>query len=197
MDRAWLARLRWRLRGALLWPTYVGAIAADGLIGRARPPVGSAQSLGSALLVGLVATLLAVLLLSRPLGALLRRRRTDMPVMVARNYAGTGAVLAVTAVILLAGLAHHPAVAAEQRVLDEAIARAEAFIGDRAPTEFRVNAYHTDTFAIQPGAIYRTCVASRYRPRDYCVIVKVRLPLQQSVVFGGSEPNAAFMQGVN
>jgi hypothetical protein len=197
MDGAWLARLRWRWRGALLWPTYVGAIAADGLIGHARPPVGTGQSLGSALLVGLVATLPAVLLLSRPLGAILRRRRTDMPVTVARNYAGTAAVLTVTALILFAGLVHHPAIAAQQRVLDEAIARAEAFIGDRAPAEFRVNAYHTDTFAIQPGAMYRTCVPSRYRPRYYCVIVKVRLPLEQSVVFDGYEPNATFAQGVN
>jgi hypothetical protein len=197
MGRDWLARARWRWRGALLWPTFAVAVLLDGLIAHTWPLGGQGQSFGSGLLVGLIGSLLVVVLLSRPLGRLLRRRRTDMPAEVARNYAGTLAVLAVTAVVLATGLIHHPAIAAQQRVLDDAIARAEAFIGDRAPAEFRVNAYHTDTFTIEPGAMYRTCVPSRRRPRYYCVIVRVRLPLDRSVVVDGSEPNAAFMQGVN
>jgi hypothetical protein len=92
---------------------------------------------------------------------------------------------------------HHAGVVSDQHALDDAIARAEAFIGDQAPAEFRVNAGHTDTFVIQEGVLYRTCVPSRYRPRYYCVIVKPRLPLAQSVVPAGSEPNATFAQGVN
>ena len=70
-------------------------------------------------------------------------------------------------------------------------------LGDHAPPEFRVNAAHTDTLVIQEGLLYRTCVPSRDRPRYYCVIVKPRLPFAQSVVPAGSEPNAAFAQGVN
>ena len=56
---------------------------------------------------GMVFNVLAVLLLSRPGGALLRRRRTDMPVGVARNYAGACAVALVTAAMLAIGLVHH------------------------------------------------------------------------------------------
>ena len=55
----------------------------------------------------------------------------------------------------------------------------------------------TDTFTIQPGAIYRTCVPSQAGLRDYCVIVKSRLPLAQSVIPDGSEPNAVMSEGAN
>jgi hypothetical protein len=197
MDSAWLARMRWRWRGASLWPTFGVAVLLDGGIAHVRPMAGDAQSFLSGVLLGLIFSLLAVLFCSRPLGALLRRRRADLPVGVARNYAGTFAVLAVSAVFLAIGLAHHSAITAQLRALNDAIARAEAFIGDRAPAEFRANASHTDTFTIQPGTIYRTCVPSPDGTRTYCVIVKEKLPLAQSVVFGGYEPNSVFAEGVN
>ncbi len=56
---------------------------------------------------------------------------------------------------------------------------------------------HTDTYTIQAGQIYRTCVPDRTRTRTYCVIVKPRMPLTESVVFAGYEPNAVFAQGTN
>jgi hypothetical protein len=197
MEVAWLHRARWRWRGALLWPTFVLAVFADGVIAVARPFIGDSQSFGAGMLAGMILNLLAVLLLSRPLGAVVRRARPDMPSQVARNYAGTLAVVGISAGLLAIGLVHHAGVVSDQRVLDDAIVRAEAYIGDRAPPEFRVNADHTDTFVIQVGTLYRTCVPSRYRARYYCVIVKPRLPFAQSVVPAGSEPNAQFAQGVN
>jgi hypothetical protein len=197
MEVAWLHRARWRWRGALLWPVFVLAVFADGVIAVVRPFVGDSQSFGAGVLVGMILNLLAVLLLSRPVGAVVRRWRPDMPAQVARNYGGTLAVVCFTAGLLAIGMVHHAGVVSDQRVLDDAIVRAEAYIGDRAPAEFRVNADHTDTFVIQDGVLYRTCVPSRYRPRYYCVIVKPRLPFAQSVVPAGSESNAMFSQGVN
>ena len=197
MEVAWLHRARWRWRGALLWPTFVLAVVADGVIARLRPFIGDSQSFGAGVLTGLIANLLGVLLLSRPVGALIRRVRPDMPAQVARNYGGTLVVVLITAALLAIGEVHHAGVVSDQHVLDDVVARAEAYIGDHAPPEFRVNAAHTDTFVIQEGLLYRTCVPSRDRPRYYCVIVKPRLPFAQSVVPAGSEPNAAFAQGVN
>ena len=197
MEVAWLHRARWRWRGALLWPTFILAVIADGAIARWRPFIGDSQSVGGGVLAGLILNLLGVLFLSRPIGALIRRARPDMPVQVARNYGGTLAVVLITAGLLTIGEVHHAGVVADQHALDDAVVRAEAYIGDRAPAEFRVNADHTDTFVIEVGVLYRTCVPSRDRPRYYCVIVKPRLPLAQSVVPDGSEPNAVFAQGVN
>jgi hypothetical protein len=149
----------------------------------------------SAALVGLVLNLLAVLLLSRPVGALMRRVRPDLPWVVARNYAGTAVVLAVSTALLLAGLVHHGTVIANQNALRDATVRAQAWIGDRAPPEFRRHVNLPDTFAIQPGSIYRTCVPGRSWRRTYCVIVKTQLPFARSVRFAGSTPNAVFAEG--
>ena len=197
MEVAWIARARWRWRGAWLWPTFAAAALLDGLIALVRPFVGERQSMAGGVLAGLILNLLAVLFLSRALGALLRRRRGDLPVGVARNYGGTIAVALVSAGLLAIGLARHGAIVAHQRTLRDAIARAEAYIGDHAPATFRSNARHTDTFTIEAGTMYRTCVPSQDGRRSYCVIVKPRLPLDRSVVFAGYEPNWLFAQGVN
>jgi hypothetical protein len=197
MDGAWLARLRWRRRGAWLWPTFGVLTILDGVLVHALPMAGSSQTLPGGIVAGLVLNVLAVALLSRPIGNLLRRRRGDLPVGVARDYAGTSAVVLVSAAVLTVGLLHHPTIVAQQQELNDAIVRAEAFIGDRAPAEFRVNVSHTDTFTIQPGAVYRTCVPNRNGTRTYCVVVKTALPLAQSVTPAGYEPNSTFAEGAN
>ena len=89
---------------AILWPAFVAMTVVDGLVGHARPASGDSESVAAGAIAGLLLNLLAVLLLSRPLGALLRRFRADLPSVVARNYAGTSVVFAVTVLLLAAGL---------------------------------------------------------------------------------------------
>jgi hypothetical protein len=197
MDGAWLVRLRWRGRGAWLWPTFVVATALDAAIVHALPFLGDRQSLAGGVVAGLFLNLLLVLLLSRPVGAIVRRRRTDMPTTVARNYGGTVAVLIVPVLLLLAGLAHRSSIEAQHRMLDDAITRAIAYIGDRAPPAFRSNVTHTDTYTIEPGSVYRTCVPNAAGTRTYCVVVNMRKPFATSVRFAGYEPNAMFSEGAN
>jgi hypothetical protein len=193
--RARLVRMRWRRAGAWLWPTFVVLIAADAIIGHELPPAGTTESLMAAGLLALVANLLAVLLLSRPIGAVLRRFRPDLPSIVARDYAGTVLVLAVTAVITIAGLTHRSAIDASQRATHDAIARAQAWIGDRAPDEFRRNLQFVSLLTIQAGTIYRACVSNAAGTKSYCVIVNRSLPFASSVTFSGSEPNSVLAAG--
>ncbi len=197
MDGAWLARARWRWSGAWLWPAFVAGALLDGVIAAVRPFVGDSQSFVGGVLAGLILNLLAVLFFSGALGRLLRRRRGDLPMSVARNYGGTVAVATVSVAIAAIGLARHDGIADRQRALADAIVRAEAYIGDHAPATFRADATRTDTFTIQAGTMYRTCVPSQDRRRSYCVIVKLRVPLAQSVVFAGYEPNWLFSEGAN
>jgi hypothetical protein len=196
MERGWLHRLRWRWRGAWLWPVFVVAVIVDAALGHLRPASGDSESIAAAGIAGLALNVLAVLLLSRPIGALLRRARPDLPPVVARNYAGTSVVLAVTLALLAVGLIHHGTVVANQNAMRDATVRAQAWIGDRAPAEFRRNVKSSDTFAIQPGSIYRTCVPGEHGLRSYCVIVKTQLPFASSVRFDGYEPNSVFAEGV-
>jgi hypothetical protein len=195
MDGAWLARVRWRRRGAWMWPAFAVAIVADATIGHLLPPAGETQTLLAAALGAWFLNLLAVLLLSRPVGAVVRRFRPDMPKVVARDYGGTVAIVAVAALLLIVGLAHHASVVAHRRAMEDAITRAQAWIGDRAPAQFRRNLEFVSTVTIEPGSIYRTCVPSDDRRSTYCVIVKTYLPFAQSVSFDGYESNAEFSQG--
>jgi hypothetical protein len=197
MDGGWLARWRWRRRGAWLWPTFAVLTALDAVIVHELPFEGDSQSLAGGILAALFINLLLVVVLSRPLGSVLRRRRSDMPATVARNYGGTAAVMVVPALLLLAGLLHRPVIQDQRRMMDDAITRAIAYIGDRAPAAFRANVGHTDTYTIQAGAVYRTCVPNRAGTRTYCVIVNINRPFSRSVVFAGYESNSLFSQGAN
>lgn len=159
------------------------------------PPAGDGQSVVSAALVALVLNLIAVILLSRPLGAVLRRTRGDLPGIVARDYAGTTVIVVIALALLTAGLLHRPTLQAQRSTMYDAIKRAQAYIGDRAPAQFRRNLELVDTFVIQQGSIYRTCVPSDDRKRTYCVIVNDKLPFARSVSFGGYEPNEVMSAG--
>jgi hypothetical protein len=195
--RARLVRLRWRRAGAWLWPSFIVFTVADGVVGHNLPPAGSTESLTAAGLLGLVLNLLGVLLLSRPIAWLLRRARGDLPTIVARDYGGTLVVLALSATLLLAGELHRPAIRASEHEMQDAVARAQAFIGDRAPGEFRRNLQVVSLLAIQAGTIYRACVPNVQNTKSYCVIVDRSKRLDQSVRFSGYEPNATLASGTD
>ena len=193
--RARYVRMRWRRTGAWLWPSFVALILLDAVVGHLLPPAGTTETLAAAALLGLVLNVIGVVLWSRPLGMLIRRFRPDMPGVVARDYGGTVVVVAVTIALASVGLAHRPAIQARQREAGDAIARAQAWIGDRAPDEFRRNLQSVSMLAIVPGTIYRACVPSVDGKRSYCVIVNRNLPFQRSVTFSGYEPNSVLATG--
>lgn len=196
MDAAPFARLRWRLRGAWLWPSFVVLTLADGAIVQALPYEGDSASFVFGWLVGMVVSLLAILLLAPPLGLLVRRLRPDMPRVVARNYAGALMVLAVSCALLAAGLAHRPAIAHDRRATAEAAARAEAYIGAHAPQAFMADLSRPAIYALQAARVYYVCVrSSAGAARQYCVVVNLGEPFGRGVRHAGSEPISLLSQG--
>ncbi len=178
-----------------MWPSFIALTLLDALIGNQLPPSGDSQTLVGAALVAMFLNLMGVILLSRPVGMLVRRRRRDLPMLIARDYGGTLVLLAITALLVLAGLAHRPAIDANRSAMRDAIARAQAWIGDRAPDQFRRDVSLVSVYAIEPGSIYRACVPSSEGPRTYCVVVDTRRPFGRSVSFAGYEPNSLLSQG--
>src|SRR4051812_18589098 len=84
VERLWLTRLRWRLRGAWLWPAFFGFTLIDGLLIWRLPPYEGAPPgvVGGWLLAGFANLLLIAV--AAPLAALaLRRRRRDLPQLIA------------------------------------------------------------------------------------------------------------------
>ena len=196
MDATPLVRLRWRLRGAWLWPSFLVLSVADAVIIRSLPPSGSSESLVGGWLLGAILSLIGIVLLGGPLGALVRRFRRDMPRMVARNYAGALITLAVTIAFLAAGLVNQQAIASARRALQEAAARAQAYIGTHAPVAFQEHARVLYSDPVEAPVIYYFCAADATH-HYYCVIVNLREPFGRSVRYSGSEPNSVLSLGTD
>lgn len=198
MDAASLVRLRWRLSGAWLWPSFFVLTLADAVVVHDLPLSGdSGLSLVGAWVFAAVISLLAIALLGSLIGRLVRRLRPDMPRVVARNYGGALITLATSFAILAGGLIHHPSVVADRSALREAVARATAYIGDHAPTAYQQDLRELYTVQLEGPVLYRSCVPDRAGDRLYCVVVNVTRPFARSVSYSGSEPNALLMQGTN
>jgi hypothetical protein len=179
MDGVALTRLRWRLRGAWMWPSFIVLTLLDGLALHARPIVGDHDSFIAGWLLGFI----------------------DMPKVVARDYAGAGVIVAATLALLGGGLAHHHVVTADQAALTDATARAEAYIGDHAPARFISPLRSLDSYAVQSPTIYRICAAADQQSRNganfYCVVVNRSAPFGRGVRYDGSESNALISEGTS
>jgi hypothetical protein len=195
MDAAPLIRLRWRLRGAWLWPSFVVLTVADALIVHDLPPSGDGASLIGGWVLGAILTLLGIVILAGPLGRLVRWLRPDMPKVVARNYAGALVTVAITLALLAAGLVHRRAMDADRAALRDAVARAEAYIGAHAPAEFQGDLRTLVTYEVQVPEIYRVCANDPTHTSYYCVVVNRTQPFGRSVHYSGAEPNSLLAQG--
>jgi hypothetical protein len=178
-----------------MWPAFVVMAIADGWIGHALPINPPSQSVVSGVIVGLILNLICIVVLSPPLGALLRRVRRDLPVAIARNYAGVLCVLLVTVGFVGVGLAKRSTISHDSAAMHDALVRAAAYIGDHAPAPFAARADHLDALVIEEGSIYRVCADDAAQTRYYCVVVRERLPFARSVTPAGSEPNATMARG--
>jgi hypothetical protein len=178
-----------------MWPAFVVAVVLDAVIGHLLPPAGETQRAVGAGLLGAFLSLGAIILLSWPLGALVRRRHPDMPRLIARDYGGAIGIALVTAGLLAAGIIHRHVINQHKTARRDAIVRAQAFIGDHAPEPFRHELALVDAYPIQPGRMYRVCVPPPPATRAYCVVVDARQPFANSVRFDGTESNATFAQG--
>src|ERR671915_2222871 len=114
VERVWHRRLRWRLRGAWQWPAFVGLTVVDGVLLAVLRFTGDGSTLMAGILIAGFMNLFAVAMIAPLAGRALRARRPDLPRLIARDYAGTAALLTVAALLLAGGLAHRPAVEGER-----------------------------------------------------------------------------------
>jgi hypothetical protein len=171
-EALWRSRLRWRMRGAMLWPAFVVAVAVDALLLDLIPIDGDAGPglFAAALLAGFLN--LFVVAVAAPLaGRWLRRRRRGTPAVVATDQAGTLLLAAVAMLLAVLGLVHRPAVREADADLGIQAAEARRFVLDRAPSQYQANVEHLNTWKQGPN-LYRTCVPGRDPRRAFCVIVK-------------------------
>ena len=167
----WRSRLRWRWRGALQWPLFLVLTIAEALLLGVLPIAGDAGTdLVPALLLAFFFNLVALAVVAPLVSMRLRRRRRDLPKVVADDYAGA-ALLGVVAVgLVVGGLMHRPALQDAEHDLVVQQAAARKFIATRAPREFRPAAASSDTIKLG-DEYFRTCVPGPNPTRWFCVFV--------------------------
>jgi hypothetical protein len=168
-QQAW-RRLRWRRRGAWQWPAFAVLTAVDAVVLAVVPFYADGPGgLYPSLLVAAFLNLLVVAVVAPLAARVVRRRRPDLPRMVARDYAGT-ALLAVLALLLIAGgVAHRPAAAASAAERRAVVAGVQAYVLSQEPS-LRGALAQTDVIELEPR-YFRACVPRREPQRWLCLFV--------------------------
>lgn len=184
----WRSRLRWRLSGAWQWPTFAVLTAVDAVV-LARLPFsgGRANLLGCLLAAGLL-NLIVIATLPRMGGWAIRRRRPHLPREVAADQAGTVGLVALCVLLLAGGIAHRPALRANDGVLASVIRESRVFAAHRAPARY-LPLHDSDTWQAGPH-LFRTCYPGPDPRRDFCVLVRTDEPAMIKRVDPDQRPNA-------
>src|SRR3954452_12480804 len=167
----WRSRLRWRWRGATLWPTFAAAMVVDALLLHLLPVVyDEGPDLVPALLLAGFLNLFLVAVGAPLAGRWWRRRRPALPRVVADDRAGTVLLVGVAAGIVVLGVVHRPVVSAARADAAAQARAARRFVLHQAPPEFAANVDRMNTWKQGPD-LYRTCTPGPDPRRAFCVIV--------------------------
>ena len=188
MDGEALRRLRWRRRGAWQWPTFALTLVLATVSLHELPLAGERTPLAGALLLAGFFNLLVVAVLAPLLGMLLRRRRRDLPRVVARDYAGTAALVAVALLVLLGGLLHHGAVVAGEREFQRQSDAVRRYVQEQAPA-YAQRVGLADSWRVD-AHLFRTCVPGRPR---LCLIVDTRSSPPGVTLDPNHAPNSTYI----
>jgi len=186
-----LRRLRWRRRGAWLWPAFVVTTLAEMALLHWLPVQGDSTRWISALLVAGCLNLIAVVVLGGPGAVLLRRRRPDMPKVVASDYAGRAALAVVAVALVAAGLAHRPVIVDRRAAFDEQLLAVHRWVTQNGDAFANTRLAQADTVLVDEE-LFRTCVPGRDPKRWLCLVVDTSQSPPAVTRDVNREPNARF-----
>jgi hypothetical protein len=169
VESVWRQRLRWRLRGAWQWPAFGALTVIDAALAAWLPWTGEgADAIGAFLFAGFV-NLLAVALLAPVLGLAVRRRRRDLPVMIARDYAATALLLFIGFALVVGGILHRSALN-HQRANERAVfAAVHTYLTHQQP-RFADSIGTLDMRELEHDS-YRACVFPAHERLPLCFFV--------------------------
>lgn len=170
VERLWVRRLRWRMRGAWQWPAFAVLTVIDAILLTRLPFYGDGPGpLVAGLLVAGFANLLAVAVVGPLIGLRLRRRRPDLPKLIATDYASTGVLVAICLAFLAGGLLHRPALQADRAELGAVVASTHDYVLAREPA-YRDGLAAIDAMRVDDD-LYRSCVPGPDPRRWLCLFV--------------------------
>ncbi|HEU0023548.1 MAG TPA: hypothetical protein VFQ12_02880 [Thermoleophilaceae bacterium] len=177
-QRFWPTRVRWRLRGAWMWPTFVVLTLVDGLVLHRLPPVSTGVDLVPAILIAVFGNLVLVGALAPWLARRMWARRPAAEpgappmaqVEVLIDRVGTGLLVAGVAGVVAAGLAARPLVVAETDARERAAKAILRVIENSGNEELIRNTETAQTARLDDGT-FRTCIAQDDRRHFWCYII--------------------------
>lgn len=197
MERAPLTRLRWRLRGAWQWPLFAALLVADTVLLHELPIGGDGPDWFAAAVLALFFNLVAVALGGTLGGRVVRRRRPDLPRIVAADRGGTVALVATTAILVAIGIGHRERLADEREELAVQAAAVRHWVAHSAEPQVRRHRRHLDhldTIAFGED-LYRTCVPGDDPERSLCLFVDTSQSPPGLRRDPNPAPNATFLPG--
>jgi hypothetical protein len=192
MEAMWSSRIRWRMRGAWMWPAFAVFTVLDGLLIHFQPIAGDGTAIVPAFLLAAFFNLVAVAVVAPMAGWVVRRRwRPDLPRAVAHDYAGTALLVVVAAGVLVAGLANRDAADESRADFAAQSAAVRRWAAAVAPAAYRVNLNRADTLKLDTD-LYRTCLPGPDPKRALCVYVTTDRRPPGIRRDPSREPNASF-----
>jgi hypothetical protein len=165
-----MRRMRWRLRGAGLWPAFLILTALETGLLHWLPVAGEDTGFVAGLLLAGCLNVLAIAALGTFGGLALRRVRRDLPKVVADNYAGLAGLAVVAGGFLVAGLVHRPELAADRAAFAEQSRAVRLWVEANADDFARAHVAAANSLTVDDD-LYRTCVPGPDPKRWLCLIV--------------------------
>jgi hypothetical protein len=180
-ERFWPARMRWRLRGAWMWPSFIVLTLLDGFLMHHLSPVREGIDLIPALLLATFGNLVLIGALGPWLARRTWKRRPaadpgappKAQLEVLSDRIGTGLLVAGVFGIVAAGLANRPTIVVETNQRERAAKLLEDYVEAHGDDELRRNLEASDTRRYADG-YYRSCIPHDDRERATCFFIDVR-----------------------
>jgi hypothetical protein len=175
----WTRRLRWRLRGALMWPAFAVFTIGDGLLLHFLPPNTTGvklipgiiiASFANLFLIGAVANWIARRLVARERTAHAHERRDPLPREVILDRTATILLGLAALGLFFAGLGNRPVIVSETNATHEAAVRARNFVEAHGTPQAKANLQDANTRRLAEG-YFRVCVNLNNRARAFCMFV--------------------------
>ena len=180
-ERFWPARIRWRLRGAWMWPTFITITLLDGVILHELPPIQEGYPLIAGILIATFANLVLIGAVAPWLARRIWNRRPAAPtgappraqLEVLTDRIGTGLLLASLVGLVAAGLAAKPVVVAETEEKERAAEELYRYVMGHGSEELRRNVEASDMVR-QGDDYFRACIPNDDRDDRTCYLLDVR-----------------------
>lgn len=192
-ERFWARRLRWRLRGAWLWPAFFAATAADTLLLHLLPPIRTGVDLAPAFIVAAFANLVLVGAVAPFIARRLTGRDATVPYEVNLDRTGTVLLALGVAGVVASGLATRPLVVSETRETEDAARAFRAHVERNGTPEERSNIDTANTLRLAEG-FFRICVNLDDRRRASCWFVDTGRSPVRVVRDGDARPNQLYVR---